>query len=233
MNEQVTVVIPAYNEGPRIGAVLKPLIRARKKGIISQILVVDDGSTDNTAKEATKFDVSLIKLGQNQGKGAAMAAGIKAAKTEIVLFLDADLVGLKESHIQKLLIPIVNNRKVGMTVGIFRKSGFLAEFGNMLTILSGQRAIRRSWSLDIPSLETSRYGADYLVTAHARKNKIKMIKIYLDHMSHVYKEQKSNFWVGFFVLRARMYSEIARAWLSSVKWKGSYVSSDADEAHEN
>ena len=217
MSEQVTVVVPAYNEGARVAAVLKPLVRARKNEIITDIIVVDDGSTDDTAREVGKFDVKLIRLGKNLGKGAALAAGITAAKTEIILFLDADLVGLKESHIQKLLAPVVDNEKIGMTIGIFRNSGFIANFGNMLQVLSGQRAVRKSWAKDIPGLTNSRYGVDTLMTAYARKHGVKVMKIYLDHLSHVYKEQKHNFFVGFFRYRMRMYLEIIRALTQGVK----------------
>lgn len=217
MSEQVTVVIPAFNEGKRIGEVLKPLIRARKQNIISEIIVVDDGSTDDTAKVVSNFDVQLVKLERNMGKGAAMWAGLTTAKTEMVLFLDADLVGLRESHVQKLLTPIVDNKKVDMTIGIFRKSGFIANFGNMLQVLSGQRAVRKKWLLAVTGMADARYGVDTLITRYARKHKIRTIKIYLHHLVHVYKEQKTNFWEGFFRSRMRMYWEIIESLLRGVE----------------
>lgn len=217
MNERVTVVIPAYNEGARIDAVLKPLVRARKKGIITDIIVVDDGSTDNTGKNVSNFDVGLIKLEKNMGKGAAMATGISVAQTDIILFLDADLVGLKETHLQKLLFPIVDNKKVGMTIGLFKKSGFVANFGNMLQVLSGQRAVRKSWIKNVTMMEDARYGVDVLVTLYARKHDIKTVRIYLLKLSHVYKEQKANFFVGFFRFRLKMYYEIMKTLAKGVK----------------
>lgn len=217
MIEKVTVVVPAYNEGKRISAVLKPLVKAKKKELIADIIVVDDGSTDTTASVVSEFPIQLVRLPSNQGKGAALAAGIKAAKTEIVLFLDADLVGLKTEHIERLITPIVGNTKLCMTIGIFRASGFVANFGNMLQALSGQRAVRKSWAKDIPGLETSRYGADTLMTRYAKKRGLKVVKVYLDHLTHVYKEQKYNFIVGFFRYRMKMYLEIARTMLTSVR----------------
>jgi len=217
MIEKVTVVVPAYNEGKRIATVLKVLIRARKKELIENIIVVDDGSLDNTAKVASEFPVELISFPENKGKGAALAAGIRTAKTDIILFMDADLVGLKDMHIERLTKAIVGNPKLGMTIGVFRSSGFAANFGNMLLALSGQRAVRKSWAGDIPGLETARYGADTLITLYAKKQGIKTVRVYLDHLKHVYKEQKDNFFIGFFKYRMKMYLEIARVLLASVR----------------
>ena len=217
MNETVTVILPAYNEGPRIAGVLKALIRARKKGIVDDIIVVNDGSTDETAREAGKFEVKLINLKENRGKGAALAAGIGAAKTDVILFLDADLVGLRISHVQKLLLPIVNNKRVGMTIGLFRKSGFVANLGNMMQLLSGQRAVRRSWVSEIAGLSEPRYGVDALITKYARKRGVLSMRIYLDGLQHVYKEQKNNAFVGFFHDRLKMYYEILRTLIKSVE----------------
>jgi glycosyltransferase involved in cell wall biosynthesis len=217
MIEEVTVLVPAYNEADRIAAVLKPLVRARKGELITDIVVVDDGSTDRTAKVVSEFPVQLVKLPENQGKGAALAAGIAVSKTDLILFLDADLVGLKSTHIERLLKPIVGNKKLGMTIGIFRASGFVANFGNMLQTLSGQRAVRRSWAKDIPGLVGSRYGADTLMTRYAKNQGVKSVRVYLDHLTHVYKEQKHNFVIGFFRYRMKMYLEIARVLFRSVR----------------
>jgi glycosyltransferase involved in cell wall biosynthesis len=237
MSEQVTVVIPAYNEGARIGAVLKPLIRARKIGLISDIIVVDDGSTDTTAKVVSDFPVCLISLPENRGKGAALFTGVRAAKTDVVIFLDADLVGLKNIHLERLIKPIVDNPKLGMAAGIFRKSGPVANIGNMLPVLSGQRAVRKSWVSKVPGLESSRYGADTLISFYAKKHGIKTVRVYLDHLSHVYKEQKHNFFVGFFRYRLKMYFEIFEAVmginLKKTEYEESYVPSDTNEALKN
>ena len=237
MSEQVTVVVPAYNVDVRIGAVLKPLIRARKKGIISDIIVVDDGSVDRTVKVVSEFPVKLIKLTRNYGKGAALHAGINESKTDIVLFLDADLVGLQNMHIERLTKPIVDNPNLGMTTGIFRKSGFVANFGNMLQSLSGQRAVRKTWVQNVPGLENSKYGADSLMNRYAKIHGIKTVKVYIDHLSHVYKEQKHNFFIGFFHYRMKMYLEIFAVKfgfkLSNKKCEETYVSSDAHETLKN
>jgi glycosyltransferase involved in cell wall biosynthesis len=217
MSEKVTVVLPAYNEGPRIAAVLKPLIRARKKNIITDIIVINDGSLDNTSKVVNQFDVTFVNCIENLGKGSAMAKGLELADTEIILFLDADLVGLRESHIEKMLLPIVDNQKIGMTVGIFRKRGLKAKAGNKFQPLSGQRAVRRDWVIKVPNLELSKDGADALLSKYARKHNVRVMKIYLDHLSHVYKEKKYNVFSGFFYHRLKMYNQIVKALTESIE----------------
>jgi len=97
----VSVVVPAYNEASRISAVLTPLVDCAS---VDEVIVVDDGSDDGTAKVAQGFrDVQVISLPQNRGKAAALDEGVSQARNETLLFLDADLVGLTEGHVQRLI----------------------------------------------------------------------------------------------------------------------------------
>lgn len=84
---QVSVIIPAFNEGDAIGAVIRDL---RAVGDWHQILVVDDGSSDQTAAEAAAAGATVIRQPYNKGNGAAVKAGIRAATGEYALILDAD-----------------------------------------------------------------------------------------------------------------------------------------------
>jgi glycosyltransferase involved in cell wall biosynthesis len=86
----ISVVIPAHNEEKAVGTVLDELIDALE-GQEYEIIVVDDGSTDNTAKIVQqKESVKLIQHPINKGYGAALKTGIRNAKADIVLFMDAD-----------------------------------------------------------------------------------------------------------------------------------------------
>lgn len=81
-------LIPAFNEAPRIGPVIKTA-----RGFVDDVWVVDDGSSDNTAEVARAAGATVIRHEQNQGKGASLIDGltrITATDTEIVLLLDAD-----------------------------------------------------------------------------------------------------------------------------------------------
>ena len=94
---QYSIVIPAYNEGERIGASLeKVLAYAEKRGWDAEILVVNDGSRDNTSEIAASYarrypEVRLIENPGNRGKGYTVRNGMLNAQGEILLFTDADL----------------------------------------------------------------------------------------------------------------------------------------------
>lgn len=90
----LSVVIPAYNEATRIGTTLRALRAATGDDI--EVIVVDDGSSDDTAAVAEGLlDPShhrrVLRLDRNQGKGAAVRAGVLAARGDAILYMDADL----------------------------------------------------------------------------------------------------------------------------------------------
>ena len=95
----VDILIPALNESESLPFVLTPLIKLREEGELKQskmtlrrIIVVDNGSTDETAKVARDFGVDVV-WAQNRGYGSACLAGIEAIRSappDVVLFLDAD-----------------------------------------------------------------------------------------------------------------------------------------------
>lgn len=86
----ISVVIPAHNEEKAIGTVLDELIEVLE-GQAYEIIVIDDGSTDNTAKIVQeKESVKLIQHPQNKGYGAAIKTGIKNATNDLILIIDGD-----------------------------------------------------------------------------------------------------------------------------------------------
>ena len=93
VGQSLSVVVPAFNEQRRITSLLSGLVRFKEKNrLLKEIIVVDDGSTDGTARAAREFGkkILLIAHAKNLGKGAAVKTGILAAKCDFVLFMDAD-----------------------------------------------------------------------------------------------------------------------------------------------
>src|SRR5436853_3894485 len=91
----VSLIVPAFNESTRLPATLQHAADALPRlAPTSEILVVDDGSSDGTAAIAQRFPspvpLRVIRLAENRGKGAAVAAGIAAAVHPLVAFTDAD-----------------------------------------------------------------------------------------------------------------------------------------------
>lgn len=149
----VSVIIPAYNEEERIGGTLRAV---RRLGC-DEVIVVDDGSRDQTAAIAGRYADQVIRLAKHRGKGAALAEGIRYAKGEILLFWDADLK--EHARLSAPLLEPILKGEADMTIARFpaplRKGGFglvkgLARSGvRLLTgktlqaTLSGQRAVSR------------------------------------------------------------------------------------------
>jgi len=84
---QTTVVIPAFNEQEAIAGVVG---RVRGRGAWREVLVVDDGSTDLTAERAAQAGARVVRHPYNKGNGAAVKTGIREAKGDVVLLMDAD-----------------------------------------------------------------------------------------------------------------------------------------------
>jgi glycosyltransferase involved in cell wall biosynthesis len=84
---QVSIVIPAFNEGAVIGTVIESLAAA---GPWREIIVVDDGSADETSAEASAAGATVVRHPYNKGNGAAVKSGIRKAVGEFVLIIDGD-----------------------------------------------------------------------------------------------------------------------------------------------
>jgi polyisoprenyl-phosphate glycosyltransferase len=202
----ITAIIPAYNEGQTIGNVLDCLIRIEK---ITQIIVVSDGSTDDTAEVAAAYDIEVIDLAENVGKGGAMKAGIERCSNDNILFLDADLIGLTEQHVNDLIMPVINN-EAEMTIGIFKNGRMVTDLAQKVTpYLSGQRAIKKILLDKIPNIDISRYGVEVALTKFADKNSVRTKEIYLEDMTHVTKEEKLGLIKGMHA-RFKMYWDIMK-----------------------
>ncbi len=104
----VTCIIAAYNEEGRIHNVLQAALACKD---ITQIIVVDDGSTDGTASAVQQYPgIQLISLPENKGKSFAVAKGLEHANGDIVAMLDADLLGITSESIYRLLAPVISGQ---------------------------------------------------------------------------------------------------------------------------
>ena len=106
-----SIVIPAYNEGARLGATLERVLAyVSQQGEETEIIVVNDGSRDNTADLVRQFAASnpvlrLVENPGNRGKGFSVRNGILNARARVVIFSDADLSSPIE-ELPKLLRPL-------------------------------------------------------------------------------------------------------------------------------
>jgi peptidyl-tRNA hydrolase len=197
---KVSIVIPAYNEGPHIRKVLAKVPKEY------EAIVVDDGSTDHTAKEAREAGAKVIPHGKNKGKGQAVLTGLREAKGDIVVLMDADDQH-NPSEIRHLIKPIIDG-EADLVIGSRFQTGFrhtprfrqltnsLSNMGTSVAsnntftdVLCGFRAVRRD-SLTLLELKPARFEieVDMLIDASRKGLKIKEIPVsllYGEETSHI------------------------------------------------
>lgn len=209
----IAAIVPAYNEAGRIGQVLAVL---HQVDWLREIIVVDDGSTDSTAAEVGRAmpadpRLRLIRHSANRGKGAALLSGAQATRCPILLFLDADLVGLKPEHIRALVEPVVQNR-AAMTLGLFWGGQLHTDLAHRLTPwLTGQRCLRAALLEDVYPEAMAGYGIETAISLAARRRGWPVQRVALPGVSHTIGELQSGFRSGFHT-RLKMYSHILKAW---------------------
>ena len=186
--ERVSIIIPAYNEADRIEETVRSVLPFAK-----QLIVIDDGSKDETALEARNAGARVVRLNRNMGKGWAVKAGFLLSKGEILLLLDADLGSSAREALS--LIPPVINGEADMTIADLpkRRGGFglvlaLSRFGvklftgrDMKSPISGQRALRREVLEGFPW--ERRFGFETALTIYALRKgyRVKEIPLNLMH----------------------------------------------------
>jgi glycosyltransferase involved in cell wall biosynthesis len=182
----VLALIAAYNESDIIAETIAAI---KSIPTIDRILIVDDGSADETANVAQESGAEVLRLGRNMGKGGALQAAMKEVSQDIVLFLDADL-GACASEASKLLEPVLKG-EAGMAIADFPKAQKEGGFGlvkglgrwgilhftkvAMSEPLSGQRSVKAEL-LDGVKFENG-YGLEVGLTIDVLKKGSKVVEV--------------------------------------------------------
>lgn len=214
--KKVSCVVCAFNEAERIGDVLK-VVSVHPD--ITEIVVVDDGSTDGTSGIIRMFPrVRLITLPTNRGKSHAFAQGVKAVSGNVLLTLDADLKNLRAEDISALVRPVVNG-DVGMTVSL-RGNSLLFYRMLGLDFVSGERVFPRNILLEhLAEIEQlSPFGIETFINRSVIRRDMKVAVVRLPKLIHARKTDKLGLWRGFIaeggmlldILRTVSLAEIVR-----------------------
>jgi len=219
---KLSIVIPCYNERDTVAALVAAVRDAAYPE--KEIIVVDDGSTDGT-RDILKAEVEplvarIIYLERNQGKGAALRSGIRAATGDVVIIQDADLE-YDPCEYQKLLAPILQG-KADVVYGSRFLGGdarrvvyFWHMVGNrLLTLLSniltdinlsdvetGYKVFRRELIQSI-EIEEDRFGFEPEITAKIAKMKCRIYEVGISYYRRTYQQGKKINWKdGFSAIR--------------------------------
>ncbi len=189
----VTAIIPAHDERETICDVIAPLVGHE---LIDEIIVVDDGSTDDTVKRARSMGVTVISMPTNRGKATAMSRGVRAARNEIVFFCDADVVGLTPEMVTRI-VTAVTSGDYGMYVGIRgRKTYWANRLLHFTPILGGERVLTRTLWNHVPRMYKKNFQIEIALNFFAKHLGQRMGFTVVHGLSQVIKEKKRGFWLG-------------------------------------
>ena len=201
--KQFSIIIPAYNESSRIRPTLDEILRyAAEQGWDAEILVVDDGSRDNTAEVIREYAVNhaqiqLVENPGNRGKGYSVRNGMLQARGEICLFTDADLSS-PITEAQKLFAAIgagadvaIGSRWLQAELQTERQPLYRQLFGRIFNLLlrvflglhyvdtqCGFKAFRREAAQGIfPLQKIERWGFDPEILFLARRMGMKAVEV--------------------------------------------------------
>lgn len=183
----VSVVIPALDEVDTIADVIASALR---HPWVEEVIVVDDGSSDATAEVAGAAGARVIRLDRNMGKAAALDAGVRLAKSSILLFLDADVTGHTQQSLSRIMRPVIEGR-FDMNVGLRARSTLILNQAlRIFPIVGGDRVLtRRLWEA-MPSDEVTAFQVEIALN-HTSKRFGKGMAFELVHgTSHRIKESK-------------------------------------------
>ena len=190
---RVSAVIAAYNEGRTIAGVIGML---RGHPLIDDIIVVNDGSTDDTAAQARAANVQVISHAVNRGKAAAIDTGIHVARHEHVLLVDADIRGLTPDVIERMITPVLAG-EYGMYVAICdRRVYWLNRLLRFFPIIGGERMLTRNLWYRIPRQYKRMFQIEIALYFFAKQFGERMGFAVMPGLGQLIKERKRGLWLG-------------------------------------
>ncbi len=202
----VSAIIPARNEAPRIERVLSTLLAYPG---FREVIVVDDGSSDETALIADRLGARVVRTEGGKGKGAAMDAGACASQGSALFFCDADIIGLTHNIIRETVEPVVRG-EYDMYIAARRSKVRHLGFGLTFSpLLDGQRAVTRDLWFSVPERFRKGYEIEVALN-HVGARSPKGFHFKHHDISQVHKEEKRGYLRGR-LARYMMYRDIALA----------------------
>jgi glycosyltransferase involved in cell wall biosynthesis len=210
----LSVVMPVYNEVATVSAVIKAVLAQRP---VSQLIVVDDASTDGTWEKlklavTDGLRVELVRHTQNQGKGAALRTGFARATAPIVIIQDADLE-YDPTEYHRMLAPILSDKADVVFGSRFLGTGahrvlyywhsvgnqILTTASNMATDLNltdietGYKVFRREIIQQI-QIREDRFGFEPEITAKVAHLNVRIYEVAISYYGRTYAEGKKIGW---------------------------------------
>lgn len=196
-----SIIICTYNEGTAFSEVLSSVCSLNPD---SEIIVVDDGSTDKTeslARELSgKYSFRYERFERNRGKSWAMAHGVEMASSDIILFFDADVSNIRKEHFDMLLGPVIDG-SADMVLG--QPSETMIDYRvNPFKALTGERALRKEDIMPVlGEIRHIRFGVETFLNMYYQAQGRKIKYVLLKDLKHPSTYEKS----GSFVIATKKY----------------------------
>jgi polyisoprenyl-phosphate glycosyltransferase len=183
----VTVIIPAFNEAQTISTVVQTALAHPN---VHEVIVVSDGSRDYTAEVAYQAGAKVIVHERNVGKAQAMQTGIDAAETELIFFIDGDIVGLTHEMMDRAILPVLENA-TDMFVLIVDRGAFVPNAViKRLPLLGGVRVLKKRMWHAVPHQYRNRFEIEIALNYFARRNHARIDCEVVAGLTQVIKEKK-------------------------------------------
>lgn len=188
----VSAIVCAYNEEKTIRPIVQTLLDHPR---ISEVIVVDDRSTDHTWTTIASIKHSKlvpIRHRNNLGKGAAIATAVRKSRGETLLFVDADLLYFHPTHIDLLISPLTIDPTC-MVIGVREPRRPIDwQLQSLLKSFNGERAFQKKQILSLlPRIEKSGYGIEVILNSYFMHRRYPIYFVPLPKLWHVLKQEKS------------------------------------------
>jgi len=193
IDTKISCIVPVFNEADRVLEVLNVLVGHK---LLDEVIVVNDGSTDNSENVLKGVEgIKLISYKRNRGKSHAIKVGIEASKNDLVMMIDSDLLGLRKDHVARLVNP-VKNGIVDSTMALWSNSLLIFKlFG--FDLLSGNRVFSKDIIGDLNKLdELSGFGLEVFLNNVILGKKLRLCVVNFDNVISVRKAVKFGFFDG-------------------------------------
>jgi len=210
--KKLSIIIPTYNESKTISNVLDRVFAVELPGFTREVIVIDDGSTDDTVKKLEKWakKIIVVVLPNNKGKGAAVTEGLKRATGDIILIQDADLE-YSPTDYPVILAPFENERVYAVYgsrfLGPHLSTMFVYELGNKFVTLmtnilyntnitdmeTGYKAFRRD-AVRSMHIHAKRFDVEPEITAKLLRSGYQIYEVPISYYGRKFEEGKKLTW---------------------------------------